>query len=70
MRKDNKSQYQLKKEKLQKIKIIIDNNNLAWASVKAAKTEEDKIYWSTKVKMANEIVKEIWEIVKDEKNNY
>lgn len=66
MRKDGKSQYQLKKDKLQKIKLTIEETNKNWKFLRAAKTEEEQKYWSGKVKIASEIIKEIWEIVKDE----
>ena len=59
-----KSQYQLKKEKLHCIKYLIDANNHRWERVRnktASQTDIDCL------RTAADLIKDIWEIVKDEK---
>lgn len=65
MRTDRKSQYQLKKEKLQKIKKIIAEREAVWTEIKAG-TFKGKVNEIPNLGIF-ELVKNIWEIVKDEK---
>lgn len=60
MRADKKSQYQLKKEKLQLIKQILEKHQKTWITIRLSQTPNEQ------PKMASEIINEIWEIVKNE----
>lgn len=65
MRKDKKSQYQLKKEKLIQIKELIWQRHENWEKIKARTFEGDPN--KTPNLMPNDLIKSIWEIVKDER---
>lgn len=62
MRKDKLSSFQAKKQKLLKIKKIIENYQLFWKMVREGK----EFGPATKTIDAVETINEIWELVKDE----
>lgn len=63
MRKDKKSQYQLKKEKLHCINYLLNANFKRWERVRNKTATQQDL---DEIKTANQLINEIWEIVKDE----
>lgn len=63
MRKDGKSQYQLKKEKLKQIKYLIKWRAELWRQIKEKTYKGD---YNEPLLMPQNVIERIWELVKDE----